>query len=215
MSFDWGHPDPVNAKTSVRHGTSPSSAFRFAAFVQTGPLHARRHMTVISPCHLGFRPPLWKSEGFFDFTLSEVFPMTKTRTDVYTRITNRIVEQLQPGVRPWHKPWNAEHAAGRITRPLRHNGKPYNGINILMLWDSAEQQGFACPIWLTFKQVKELNGYVCKGERSSQVVYASSFTKKDKDDNGEESQRGIPFLKQYNVFNAEQCEGFCRITSIN
>jgi antirestriction protein ArdC len=44
--------------------------------------------------------------------------------DVYTRI---IVKHLNNGVRPWVKPWNAEHAAGRITRPLRHNGKPYGG----------------------------------------------------------------------------------------
>ena len=132
--------------------------------------------------------------------------MTKKRTDVYTSVTNRIIEQLEQGVRPWHKPWNAEHAAGRITRPLRHNSQAYNGINILMLWDSAEQQGFNCPIWLTFRQVKELKGFVRKGEKSSQVVYASSFTKKDKDDNGEESERDIHFLKQYAVFNAEQCD---------
>jgi antirestriction protein ArdC len=26
---------------------------------------------------------------------------------------------LEQGVRPWHQPWNAEHSAGRITRPLR------------------------------------------------------------------------------------------------
>lgn len=49
----------------------------------------------------------------------------KTRTsreDVDTRVTNRIVEQLSQGVRPWLQPWNAEHAAGRISRPLRYNG---------------------------------------------------------------------------------------------
>jgi len=34
------------------------------------------------------------------------------------------VEHLEKGVRPWVRPWNAEHAAGRITRPLRHNGQP-------------------------------------------------------------------------------------------
>ena len=47
---------------------------------------------------------------------------TTTRTDVYTRVTSHIVEELERGVRPWLKPWNAENAAGRITRPLRHNG---------------------------------------------------------------------------------------------
>jgi hypothetical protein len=31
------------------------------------------------------------------------------------------VAELERGVRPWLKPCNAEHAAGRITRPLRSN----------------------------------------------------------------------------------------------
>lgn len=48
------------------------------------------------------------------------------KEDVYDRITNRIVESLEAGVRPWLKPWNAEHAAGKITQPLRHNGQPYS-----------------------------------------------------------------------------------------
>jgi hypothetical protein len=48
------------------------------------------------------------------------------RQDVYTRIKAQIVADLEKGVRPWVKPWNAEHAAGRITRPLRHNGQPYS-----------------------------------------------------------------------------------------
>ncbi|MCA9067252.1 MAG: DUF1738 domain-containing protein, partial [Planctomycetaceae bacterium] len=39
------------------------------------------------------------------------------REDIYTRVTDAIIRQLEEGVRPWLKPWNAEHAAGRITRP--------------------------------------------------------------------------------------------------
>jgi antirestriction protein ArdC len=60
-----------------------------------------------------------------------------SRQDVYSRITSQIVASLEQGVRPWVKPWNAEHAAGRITQPLRFNGQPYSGINILSLWMSA------------------------------------------------------------------------------
>ena len=45
--------------------------------------------------------------------------------DLYSRITARIVEQLERGVLPWLKPWHAEHAAGRISRPLLANGTPY------------------------------------------------------------------------------------------
>ncbi len=43
-------------------------------------------------------------------------------TDIYQRVTDQIVAELEKGVRPWLKPWNADHAAGRITRPLRANG---------------------------------------------------------------------------------------------
>ncbi len=62
---------------------------------------------------------------------------TTERRDVYGRITAQIVEQLEKGTRPWIRPWNAEHAARRITRPLRHNGQPYSGINVLSLCESA------------------------------------------------------------------------------
>lgn len=132
---------------------------------------------------------------------------TSSRTDIYTRVTDRIVEQLEQGIRPWLKPWSAEHAAGRINRPLRSNFQPYNGINILMLWASAEDQGFCSPLWLTFNQCKELGGHVKKGEHGSPVVYASTFKKEEEGDDGESTERDIPFLKQYTVFNAEQCEG--------
>jgi hypothetical protein len=67
------------------------------------------------------------------------------RTAVYQRITDQIVSELEKGVRPWMKPWNAEHAAGRITRPLRGNGIPYQGINVLML-RSAVLLGVAFPV---------------------------------------------------------------------
>lgn len=132
---------------------------------------------------------------------------TSTRGDVYSRITNRIVEQLESGVRPWMKPWNAEHAAGRITRPLRHNGQRYSGINVINLWMTAEMAGYLSPFWLTFRQVKELGGFVRKGEHGAEVVYASTFKKTDTDESGEEIEQEIPFLKAYTVFCADQCDG--------
>lgn len=129
------------------------------------------------------------------------------RADIYTRITDRIVASLEQGVRPWVKPWNAEHAAGRITRPLRANGVPYRGINIVMLWMEAELRGFAAPIWMTFKQALEFEAHVRKGEKGSLVVYANTFTKTEQDDAGNDVEQQIPFLKGYTVFNVEQIEG--------
>jgi antirestriction protein ArdC len=130
------------------------------------------------------------------------------RANVYERVTNQIVSELEKGVRPWMKPWNAEHAAGRITRPLRGNGIPYRGINVLMLWSAAIERGYAAPIWMTFKQAQEFKAHVRKGELGSLVVYADKIVRTDTDaDTGEESEHAIPFLKGYTVFNVEQIDG--------
>ena len=97
--------------------------------------------------------------------------MTATRPDIYASVTGRIVAALEQGILPWLKPWNAEHAAGRITRPLRHNCQPYRGINIIVLWMTAEMsKGLSPPFWLTFRQAQELGGHVKKGEHGSPVV---------------------------------------------
>src|SRR6202142_1918043 len=135
-----------------------------------------------------------------------------SRQDVYSRITAQIVAELEKGVRPWVKPWNAEHAAGRITRPLRHNGQPYSGINVLSLWMLAAAQNFAAPIWMTFRQALELHPHVRKGEKGSLVVYANAITRTERDEkSGEDVEREIPYMKGYTVFNVEQIDGLSEI----
>lgn len=129
------------------------------------------------------------------------------RTDVYQKITDQIVAALEQGVRPWHQPWNAEHSAGRITRPLRGNGIPYQGINVPMLWSAAIEKGYAAPIWMTFKQALDLKANVRKGEHGSLVVYADKIIRTETTESGEEAERAIPFMKGYTVFNCEQIDG--------
>lgn len=129
------------------------------------------------------------------------------RQDVYARVTNRIVAELEKGVRPWVKPWSVEHAAGRITRPLRHNGIPYRGVNVLLLWGEALEKGYTAPLWMTYKQSQELGAQVRKGEHGSLVVFADRFTKTETNDAGEAVEHDIPFMKGYTVFNVEQIEG--------
>ncbi len=129
------------------------------------------------------------------------------RTDIYTRITDRIVADLEKGVRPWMKPWNAANTEGRITRPQRHNGQPYSGMNVLLLWSEGMARGFTSPTWMTFKQALELGAAVRKGETGSTVVFASRFTKSETDGSGNDVDREIPFLKAYSVFNVDQIDG--------
>jgi len=132
---------------------------------------------------------------------------TQSRADVYSRVTSKIIADLEKGVRPWQMPWNVEQAAGRISRPLRHNGTPYRGVNVLLLWGEAQEKGYSASVWMTFKQAQQLGATVRKGERGSMVVFADRFTKTETDDAGQAVEREIPFMKGFTVFNVEQIDG--------
>lgn len=129
------------------------------------------------------------------------------RADIYSRITDKIIEDLANGVRPWMKPWKAANTNGRITRPLRYNGQPYSGMNVLLLWSEQVSRGFTSSMWMTFRQALQFGAAVRKGETGSTVVFASRFTKSDADGQGGEIDREIPFLKAYCVFNVDQIDG--------
>jgi len=128
------------------------------------------------------------------------------KQDVYCRVTDKIVADLEKGIKPWLQPWQAGHVAGPVSRPLRSVGIPYRGMNILMLWAAAMEGNFCCPIWLTYKQAQELGGQVRKGEKGALVVYANTYKKTTKDEQGEDVEAAIPFMKGYTVFNAEQID---------
>ena len=151
----------------------------------------------------------------------------KPGADLYTEVTAKIVKELEAGRFPWAQPWAARGEAATIAASLPKNaqtGRAYSGINILLLWGAAIENGFSGQTWLTYLQAKALGGSVMKGERGSMVVYADKFIPKDeqarveKEGGGEtekETVRGtvyrsnafVPFLKRYTVFNAAQCEG--------
>ena len=123
------------------------------------------------------------------------------RADVYQRVTDQIVAELEKGVRPWLKPWNAEHAAGRITRPLRGNLVPYQGINVIMLWSEAVAKGFTAPIWMTFKQAQELKGTMRKGEHGTPIVFYKQLPedKKQAAKGKDEDERALSSLPLHRV----------------
>lgn len=128
------------------------------------------------------------------------------RRDLYKHVTTRILEHLERGVRPWLKPWSASHV-GHSILPRRHNGIPYQGINVLLLWGEAMTRGYAATTWMTFRQALELGAHVRKGETGTLVVFADRFTRTEDGENGENVERSIPYLKSYTVFNVEQIDG--------
>jgi len=130
-----------------------------------------------------------------------------SQNDIYARVTAKIITDLESGNLTWRKPWNADHLSGQVQRPLRWNDIPYQGVNTLLLWGTAAEQGYKSPYWMTYNQAVELKANVRKGEKGTQIVYADKIIKEDTNDKGESEARQIPFLKCYVVFNADQIDG--------
>ncbi len=115
---------------------------------------------------------------------------------VYDVITDRIIKLLEAGTVPWHRPWGGTH---RQPRNVVSN-KPYRGVNTFLL----SAAGYETPYWLTFKQARDRDGHVKKGEHGYPCIFWK-WIERDDPDSGEATRR--PFLKYYTVFNAEQCAG--------
>ena len=103
------------------------------------------------------------------------------RVDAYEKITEQITSMLETGTVPWRKPWNA---AGSAPTSLS-TGKPYRGINVMILSMTALVEGYASPFWGTYKQITERGGQVNKGEKATHVtLWTKAESKKEKDANG-------------------------------
>ena len=130
---------------------------------------------------------------------------TTAKPNIYKIVTERIIASLRDGIIPWEKPWQALHFSGSPFPRNFRTGKPYRGVNVFLLWASP----YSYPFWLTFKQAKELNGSVRKGEKGTQIVFYKQLRDPRKNANArDEEKEQAPFvLCYYTVFNVEQCDG--------
>lgn len=131
------------------------------------------------------------------------------RASLYDEITDKIIAELEVGRVPWVQPWGTAAAKAPLALPKNAvTGRQYGGINILVLWGSVIEHGFAGQSWLTFRQALTFGGHVRKGERGTTVVYADRFVpaeeKRRARETDEEAQI-IPFLRRFTVFNTDQC----------
>lgn len=123
--------------------------------------------------------------------------------DLYADVSARIVAELERGAAPWVKPWSA--TAGRNVPQNAISGRPYSSCNVVLLW-LARSRGWATPRFLTFRQAQEAGGYVSRGEHGTKVYFVKQLRVNDSE-NEEADPRLVPMLREYTVFNVDQCEG--------
>ncbi|MBY8823212.1 ArdC family protein [Sphingomonas colocasiae] len=137
-------------------------------------------------------------------------PDPDSRANLYDMVTARIVAEMEAGRFPWVRPWGVTEAPAPGMPRNALTGRPYSGINVLILWHAVIDAGFASQSWLTFRQAQGAGGCVRKGERGTTVVYADRFTPRGEAERAAEAGgdvRVVPFLKRFTVFNVAQCDG--------
>jgi antirestriction protein ArdC len=125
-------------------------------------------------------------------------------TDLYASVTQSIVRELEAGAAPWLRPWRNGRTSGLMPQNYV-TGRPYSGINIMLLWAARDAGGYAENGWMTFKQALERGACVRKGEKATAVVFTKKLTVKDKEKEDEEKR--INMLRTYSVFNQAQIDG--------
>jgi antirestriction protein ArdC len=117
----------------------------------------------------------------------------------YEVITERIITKMEQGQIPWKKPWKFQAPRNFVSR------RQYQGINLLLLTMSE----FGSPYWLTFRQAKELGGYIKSSEHGTPVIFWKLIERVEENTKeGEKTvKRYLPCLQYYTVFNLDQTEG--------
>jgi antirestriction protein ArdC len=114
-------------------------------------------------------------------------------TSIYEQVTNKIITALENDIIPWKKPW-------KNLIPQNINGRPYTGINRILL-NITEYQ---FPFFLSFNQVKQFGGYVKRGEKAQFAVFWKVLKRTETNEEGKEITKEIPYLRYYNLFNISQ-----------
>lgn len=126
------------------------------------------------------------------------------KRDLYAEVSARIIAELEAGAVPWVKPWSATPGANTPCNAV--SNRPYSGSNVVLLW-MAQAAGYHTPRYLTFKQALELGGNVRKGEHGTKVYFVKQLQVREQgEDDSSSTGRLIPMMREYTVFNVDQCE---------
>jgi len=142
---------------------------------------------------------------------------------VYDSITDKIINLLeQHSENNYQNEWFSFKKEPVAFNPL--SDRAYTGINQFLLNMSAFHKGYFLNRWLTFKMVNDLKGSIDKGSKATAIIFAdrmyideklqqnvTNFVKTmisaGKANEINPNIKGIPFIKEYYVFNVSQVKG--------
>lgn len=114
---------------------------------------------------------------------------------------------MENGITLWRKPFKTSFSPIPINFST---SKVYRGIKVFFLNSACLQFGYPKNAWLTFRQAKQMGGYVKKGQTSEPILFWKSIAINEKNtsqENESELIKKVYIARTYNVFNFDQCEG--------
>lgn len=118
------------------------------------------------------------------------------KNDKYHQLTESILKLIESGTTLNFKDFKTLGSPFNIKTK-----KPYNGFNAMITMVDCIMEKRSLPIYMTFKQIKELKGSVKKGEKGLPIYY---FSKIEEKNGSNEVVKEFGFIKHYSVFNIDQ-----------
>ncbi len=136
-----------------------------------------------------------------------------TSADLRQQVNERLIQALAKDILPWRRPWLSPASGGRHRNLV--TGRPYSGVNPLLLELHNLKHGFGSNLWMTFNQakaagctIKKRPSHVPAGQWGCAVVLCKPVSKVIVNrETGEEDQESYLVLRAFVVFNAEQVSG--------
>ena len=125
--------------------------------------------------------------------------------DIRDTITAQLIDAIERGTIPWRRPWKLSANSGAPSNVVSR--RCYRGVNPFILQLSADRHGFQSRYWGTFKQWNGLGCNVRKGQKGTRITFSTPLEKITHDKKGEEHKSKFWILREFVVFNAEQCVG--------
>ncbi len=124
--------------------------------------------------------------------------------DIHQTITDQILAAMEQARTTGRRLWDSQPSL-----PMNlSTGKPYSGVNVLILWAAGLSHGYTSPYWLTYKQAADMGGQVKKGEHGTHCVFYKPWEKENTNTLTSEVEtiKGA-VIKTFTAFNLDQIDG--------
>jgi antirestriction protein ArdC len=135
-----------------------------------------------------------------------------SQAEIRERVTAEIVAALKSGTRlPWSRPW-ADVEIGLPTNAV--TGRPYSGVNVILLMLVSQARGYTSKHWATFNQWRDLGfqikrrpTHIPAGQYGTRCILYKPVTKTTKTDEGEDEEHRYFLLREFVLFSADAVSG--------